>query len=98
MAAADHIVGNATDTGREREINQDYFGFFESTPYGAVWVVCDGMGGAAGGEVASTIAVEAVKDTFQRTGFTSANEAIRYALETANSEVFERAEREPAGD
>ena len=43
-----------TDVGRKRASNEDAFGF--SVEHGA-YVVCDGMGGAAAGEIASSLAV-----------------------------------------
>ncbi len=48
-----------TDIGMVRRENQDAYAIQEDTPSGhAVCVVCDGMGGPAGGRMASAIAVE----------------------------------------
>jgi serine/threonine protein phosphatase PrpC len=60
-------------------------------PKGALFLVCDGMGGAAAGEVASQMAVEAIASTLQaaepleRDGFAR---RLRRAIEDANDRIF----------
>lgn len=52
-------VCGMTDVGLVRKDNQDAYAIRERTPSGhTVCVVCDGMGGTAGGQQASRIAVE----------------------------------------
>ena len=50
-------VGAATDTGRVRALNEDAYVLRADA---GLFVVCDGMGGAPAGEVASQMAVDAI--------------------------------------
>lgn len=90
-------IQGKTDIGLVRETNQDAyeFGYFEN---GDCWaVVCDGMGGVSGGQVASGICVEKISEAIKR-GFrdnmtvNSAKNLLNSAINTANSAVFKEAQ------
>lgn len=55
-----------TDVGCVRRDNQDSYAFRELGDDAAVLVVCDGMGGAQAGSVASAVAVEAFSAAVER--------------------------------
>jgi protein phosphatase len=62
-------VAHGSDAGRVRPLNEDYHRVSRFRHDGeALWLlaVADGMGGAAAGEIASKIAVEAVDETVRR--------------------------------
>jgi len=80
-----------TDRGRKRPSNEDAFGF--SVEHG-VYVVCDGMGGAAAGEIASSLARdEALRLLTARAADMPLPEAAEQAIAAANQAIFSRSER-----
>ena len=84
-----------TDPGLERPDNQDAYVTAEIAGF-TVAVVCDGMGGTAGGQLASTLAVETVLAQFHATlrqemDGEQLEQAVLYAIACANTAVYNRA-------
>ena len=96
----------ATDVGRKREVNEDYFLVDKKL---SLFIVADGMGGHASGEVASHLAVhefrntvEAGRDVVDR--FVRDATSVRpqeiltlmeHAVQTAGQTIYTRGQQEP---
>ncbi|MBD2447733.1 serine/threonine phosphatase [Nostoc sp. FACHB-152] len=92
-----------TDVGRQRQHNEDYFGIetkidkldlprnraFKAR---GLYILCDGMGGHAGGEIASELAVSTVRQYFQeywQSDQRPTEENMREAVYLANQAIYQ---------
>jgi serine/threonine protein phosphatase PrpC len=87
-----------TDIGCHRQNNEDRFAY--DLPLG-IFAVSDGMGGCAGGEIASQMAVEQLITAYRllRSSTSSAisiSDALYHAVASANAAVYARAESDPS--
>jgi serine/threonine protein phosphatase PrpC len=94
-ALVHYSAAAATDRGRKRPSNEDAFAY--SVEHG-VYLVCDGMGGAAAGEIASSLAVdETLKHLSRRIDSGAPSEDLAQVAEEAvgiaNDAIYKRAER-----
>ena len=89
-----------TDIGKARELNQDYY--YVSSPEENInlYILADGMGGYKGGEIASSLATQSVKnyiyDNFENTEKQRDDilKLIKDAILYANMVVYEKSKEE----
>jgi serine/threonine protein phosphatase PrpC len=87
------IIG-LTDTGMIRKTNQDDFAYDALTENASYTVVCDGMGGANAGNVASSSAVKVISEAIVK-GFNEKLEGeqikalLQESVQAANSFVYQ---------
>ena len=89
-------VYSATDVGQKRKMNQDYV-FVSENPVGNLpnlFVVADGMGGHNAGDFASSHAVQILVDEIRKDADFNPIKVLRHAIETANSAILDRAQKE----
>ncbi len=94
------IIKAKTDIGIKRHSNQDSFSVAEFDDGAVLAVVCDGMGGANAGNVASEKATEIIMSFFERSyrkgldsmGITA---LLQSAVLSANIEIYDMAVKNP---
>ncbi len=89
-------VAQLTDVGRKRSHNEDNMICF--TPpdaqvvakKGSLFIVADGMGGHAAGEIASEIAVETIRNAYYQDDNEDVRTALLHAIKRANTLIHQR--------
>ena len=89
-----------TDIGKKRSSNQDEFAICELTDNAVLAVVCDGMGGAKAGNIASKTAVDAICRYVERSyrnglDYEGATDILNKAIVSANIEVYDISLKDP---
>jgi protein phosphatase len=81
-------VSALSDVGCVRTNNEDFYGFDESL---GIYVICDGMGGMASGEVASSRTVAAILKSYADSAASGlpVSSRLLLAINTANLDVWE---------
>ncbi len=94
-------VAGLTDVGRQRSNNEDSWLYWESESAeefgrkGRLAIVADGMGGYEGGQEASRLAVEHVKQFYEAAQDTDPQPTLIAALQSAHRNIQEYAEQHP---
>src|SRR5258708_10410176 len=90
-------VAQLTDVGRKREHNEDNMAYVipkdqqVMAKKGALFIVADGMGGHAAGEVASEIAVDTVSYVYYQDDSDDVSVSLLHAIKRANALIHQRA-------
>ena len=97
-------VGARTDTGRVRTLNEDVY---VSRPEQGLFVVCDGMGGAPAGEVASQLAVDVILERLDAAdqqagasceparGYLPRTAHLEHAVRRSNQVIYNQGQSDP---
>lgn len=94
-------VGSCTDRGRKRPVNEDSYALWvpsepaDQARLGALFIVADGMGGHARGEVASRLAVDTIRAAYLHSAEPAPDRRLAEALRAANAAVWQEAARAP---
>ena len=93
-------IAGKTDIGMVRKVNEDAYAMIE-LPYAAAAIVCDGMGGAKSGNVASDMAVGIISDKISSScrpdmSGRSIKNMLTASLHAANITIYNMAHSAPS--
>jgi PPM family protein phosphatase len=94
-------VASLSDVGRQRENNEDACLYWEPSSdqefarKGRLAIVADGMGGYEGGQEASRLAVETVREIYDTAFYGDAQATLLQAFALAHQRIQDYAERHP---
>lgn len=89
-----------SDIGKVREMNQDYFYISDSLSTVQIYILADGMGGYKGGEIASSLATQCVKNYIENNikdtpkDRDSLIQLLGSSMEYANMVVYEKSKED----
>lgn len=95
------VFAELSEVGMRRSNNQDSFACEPAksrerfSSHGHLFVVADGMGAHAAGELASKMAADRIPMHYFRTSSSKAGEALRAAVTEANAEIHQRGQSNP---
>jgi serine/threonine protein phosphatase PrpC len=90
-----------SDVGLKRRYNEDYVGSYEPgrsaklETHGRLYVLADGVGGAAAGEVASQYTVKKIIHAYYQSTYGEPGARLQQAIEEANADVFAKNLNQP---
>ena len=85
-----------SDAGKEREVNEDYFGYL-ADDFGSLFIVCDGMGGNVGGDLAARTAVNTILEHFSELpNEYHPQKELQAAFSRANTVIRQMADEDPS--
>ena len=90
-----------SDVGQKRRCNEDYVSFYDPgcsaklETHGRLYVLADGVGGAAAGEVASQYTVKKIIHAYYQGAHDEPAALLQQAIEGANADVFAKNLNQP---
>jgi protein phosphatase len=94
-------LASLTDVGCHRENNEDSYGYWEPADdasfevLGRLAIVADGMGGHEGGQIASRMAVDAIRETYPASADADPQKRLLSALNNAHQRIQQQALANP---